>query len=145
MLNLISHDDVENETKLFTDHLIGNNLDFFVAKAKEKNVFINKKNDCAVVSVTKPSVNEWAKFSPSKLWIQCGPLIEQERLSVEFHGEIEDIPCWAAYAGFEPPAQNETTCYGPSPLIAACRCIVKLVFGHTIDLKQYPILIEQND
>lgn len=76
-------------------------------------------------------------WKPSTHWNQGGPLIEEYQISV-----VENLPC--------SPGRNwETRCsrtakgagwrdygYGPTPLIAAMRCLVAGKLGGTIDVPE---------
>jgi hypothetical protein len=78
---------------------------------------------------------EWAKggFSPSSRWMDAGPIIERERISIlpgdaprtDWCGHkrerIDGCPTFIAVNG-------------PTPLVAAMRCYVVSKLGHEVEL-----------
>lgn len=64
-------------------------------------------------------------------WEQGGPIIERERISIDFDAD----PAWG-----EPCAAStrDAPCYwvGPTPLIAAMRCFVASKLGESINLPE---------
>lgn len=77
-------------------------------------------------------------YSPSTDWSQGGPIIEQ--------GEIEllkwSLDGWAArdtnYQFLNTPQERPYFAegYGPTPLIAACRCLVASQLGEEVDIPE---------
>ena len=59
-------------------------------------------------------------------WSQGGPIIEREKIAIDFHGDA-----WCASDNRKPLAN-----YGPTPLIAAMRCYVASKLGETIDIPE---------
>jgi hypothetical protein len=81
-------------------------------------------------------------YQPSADWLLAGPIIERERITVvAFTGYNGDDPLrwWAQVGDFshyidEPlPGWQEDRC-GPTPLIAAMRCLVASKFGDEVEL-----------
>ena len=76
---------------------------------------------------------------PSSNWFDGGPLIEKFRLLiVPAHSVVSATPCflrWEAsmYLAPDPPSKG-IYCGGPTPLVAAMRCIVANLSGEEIDL-----------
>jgi hypothetical protein len=66
----------------------------------------------------------WWEYSPSQKWEQAGPIIEREKIAIDFDGDA-----WCASDNRKPLAN-----YGPTPLIAAMRCYVSSKLGDEIDL-----------
>ena len=64
--------------------------------------------------------------SPSTIWVQGGPIIERENISLDYAQE-ED---WAA----KTPAYQWA--YGPTPLVAAMRCYVASKLGDEVDIPE---------
>jgi hypothetical protein len=63
-------------------------------------------------------------FKPSTDWSQGGPIIEREKIAIDFDGSV-----WCASDNHKPLAN-----YGPTPLIAAMRCYVASKLGDNIDI-----------
>jgi hypothetical protein len=129
--------------RLDVTQLDGHTLDFYVALTNKFKAFISHKLDSCVILVSKQSGNIWTKYNPSTLWTHGGPLVEKEGISLENQGKIGDDRYWAAYYGIDPASSNDTTCYGPTPLIAAMRCFVREEFGNLIDPEEFPTLEEK--
>lgn len=73
--------------------------------------------------------NGWSEklnYCPSTDWRYGGPLIEQHKIESYPHGALE---CWAARCGGH-------LRYGPTPLIAAMRCLVAAQLGDTVQVPQ---------
>lgn len=68
---------------------------------------------------------EWpVDFEPSRDWGQAGPIIEQERITVQFG------PQWTAVHS----KRLGRPSYGPTPLVAAMRCFVASRLGDEVDV-----------
>jgi hypothetical protein len=57
-------------------------------------------------------------------WAQGGPIIEREKIAIDFDGAA-----WCASDNHKPLAN-----YGPTPLIAAMRCYCASKLGHEVDV-----------
>lgn len=73
--------------------------------------------DIRIVNATRPSIlnsrGRWEPFRPSTSWSHAGPIIERERIELQFrHGQ------WAACTG------DEHNAVGSTPLVAAMRAYV---------------------
>ena len=68
-------------------------------------------------------------FNPSTEWSQGGPIIERERIAVDYRDTFD---WWVAYVNGG--TDEEYGCTGPTPLIAAMRCYVASVLGDEIEL-----------
>ena len=93
-----------------------------------------------VVRVQNPKVAHYVDwtYSPSRNWMEGGPIIEREGISLTSYLAEED-PYWIGsvecqYKNFNATAYYEE--YGPTPLIAAMRCYVASKLGDTIDVPQ---------
>ena len=64
-------------------------------------------------------------FQPTSDWAQGGPIIEREKLTVEWTGED-----WMGYIWHD----NEF--FGPTPLIAAMRCYVASKLGDEVKIPE---------
>jgi hypothetical protein len=65
-------------------------------------------------------------YTPSTDWSQGGPIIEREKIAIDWDGAA-----WCASDNVNPIA-----CYGPTPLIAAMRCYVASKLGDTVDIPE---------
>ena len=70
-------------------------------------------------------LDDWEvpEFSPSTDWAQGGPIIEREKMTLEWTGED-----WMAYI------RHDEEYFGPTPLIAAMRCYVASVLGDEVEV-----------
>lgn len=71
------------------------------------------------------------EFDPSTNWAQGGPIIEREKISVDFDADYDSGgPCAAS--------TRDAPCYwvGPTPLIAAMRCYVASKLGDEIEIPE---------
>lgn len=79
------------------------------------------------------------EYAPSTDWLQGGPIIEREELCVGYKYQ-----CDPNYCPINDPATNcwaRTTAggyisYGPTPLIAAMRCLVASKQGGEVDVPE---------
>jgi len=69
------------------------------------------------------------QYRPSSNWIQGGPIIERERLSLLL---IDKTGGWAARTEAYPPAYVQ----GETPLIAAMRCYVASKLGDEVQIPE---------
>ena len=70
-------------------------------------------------------LDDWEvpEFSPSTDWAQGGPIIEREKMTLEWTGED-----WMAYI------RHDEEYFGPTPLIAAMRCYVASKLGDEVEV-----------
>lgn len=107
-----------------TSELIGAALDWAVAK-------------CEGAPIESPSGGVYwptlCNYSPSTHWAQGGPIIEREKLNTWFEAECpwHSVPAGPAWgAGREGIYRYG----GPTPLIAAMRCLVASKFGEEVEI-----------
>lgn len=79
--------------------------------------------------------NHYEHWSPSRIWGQCGPLIDK------LHVDMCCLPGGKRYSRIE--GGGRALQYGDTPLIAACRAIVAAKFGDEIEVPAE--LMEQSD
>lgn len=96
-------------------------LDWMVAEA-EGNVRLQYDSREGLVI---NNILGWIGYRPSIAWQQGGPIIEREKITVEYTG---DPDAWCACI----MADQEV--YGPTPLIAAMRCLVASKLGDVVDV-----------
>ena len=70
-------------------------------------------------------LDDWEvpEFSPSTDWAQGGPIIEREKMTLEWTGED-----WMAYI------RHDEEYFGPTPLVAAMRCYVASKLGDQVEV-----------
>jgi len=134
--------------KIKTATLIGPALDWAVAKALSIAVEIHDYGKLFGAAELFPSISS-GPFRPSTNWAQGGPIIERKRIGILFRGRSAVRPSdWFAtpndqdtsvgYEGesFDPTFMvNEASGrYGPTPLIAAMRCLVSSRLGDEVDI-----------
>jgi len=109
-----------------TSELTGTALDWAVAKAAEE-MFGFYSGDFYVAG-------EDAPYHPSTNWAQGGPIIERERIAVEFvrRDEVDSaLLVWSANkygTGYDEE--------GFTPLIAAMRCYVASKLGDEVEIPE---------
>ena len=107
--------------KIKTSELTGPALDWAVAKCEGKLPL---------------SYDDWVQTWPrySTNWAQGGPIIEREKMTTEW--ESHDIPPekgdWVATIYNR--AAGHTQCSGPTPLIAAMRCLCASKLGDEVEV-----------
>ncbi len=96
--------------KLKTSELEGAALDWAVAQARIDGAF---------------EYSATPGWSPSTVWSQGGPIIEQEQIDIQCYPRRNGGHIWR-------------TCYsdGPTPLIAAMRCYVASKLGETVEVPE---------
>jgi hypothetical protein len=108
--------------KIKTSELTGPALDWLVAKCAGDEVFMNA--DYYDVWTTDG-------YKPSTLWAQGGPIIELEKIGLEFLAGAGDagMDVWVA------SIRGIDEC-GPTPLIAAMRCYVASKLGDEVEIPE---------
>jgi hypothetical protein len=104
-----------------TSELTGAQLDWAVAQCEAEH---------SVAATYDDWTQTWPFYSIN--WEQGGPIIERERIAVEFL-QWDDIDCtlpiWTSYKFF-----TDYEGQGPTPLIAAMRCYVASKLGDEVDI-----------
>ena len=105
--------------KIKTNELIGPALDWAVAKCEEPvggyKAWVQEDLDKGILHGCRYSTD----------WEWGGPIIERERIELEWNG-----PDWLAQI----EADNEW--YGPTPLIAVMRCYVACKLGDEVEIPE---------
>ena len=132
-----------------TSDLIGPALDWAVAKCEGETLsqaslaFQIKEHGC----LQRPHLGSW---KPSTSWAQGGPLIEKERIGLEF---MDNFEAWSSSIVREDGQDRESYSddqdresytveqesfvgYGPTPLIAAMRVFVASRLGNEVDVPE---------
>lgn len=122
--------------KVKTSELIGSALDWVVAKCEGwiKGDITNPK----FCQLWKNQVRTPAYY-PSTNWAQGGPIIEREKIDVQYDKDRvfdpdEKIERWFAGKPFEAIPDECWGEYGPTPLIAAMRCYVTSKLGDEVEV-----------
>ena len=126
--------------KIRTQDLIGPALDWAVAKAEDnedcRDPYVTRTRDGmeTYVKVTTFSGYE-ADWEPSADWSQAGPIIEREKITLDYDFDGQGLSLWTArkYAFDGTLLWAES---GDSPLIAAMRCFVQSRLGDKVEIPE---------
>lgn len=101
--------------------LEGTLLDYWVAQAEEKDVYVY--GECCFLRGAQREwyANPMGNYSPSTNWSQGGPIMDQERINTDW---LDD--------GSEQWMASMPPYYGPTRLVAAMRCFVAKKFGDEV-------------
>ena len=131
--------------KIRTQDLIGPALDWAVAKCQNIKVsvrFCKKENEpykyvWFQTQEYSPFTDDlvWVIYSPSKTWSQAGPIIDREKITLDYDFDGQGLSLWTArkYAFDGTLLWAES---GDSPLIAAMRCFVACRLGDEVDIPE---------
>jgi len=111
--------------KIKTADLTGPALDWAVAVEEG----LTEENAWTTLEIFK-AVRAGGGYRYSTNWSQGGPLIEQECLDVRVfaeHGALDGGPYWIS-------ERHPAVGHGPTPLIAAMRCLVAATLGDEVDV-----------
>ena len=112
-----------------TSELTGAALDWAVAKCE------GHMDDETIIRRLEPDEEGWC-IAYSTDWAQGGPIIECERIAVEFlqWDDMDSaLPVWLAETQCGHNDQSET---GPTPLVAAMRCYVVSKLGDEVEIPE---------
>ena len=115
-----------------TNELTGAALDWAVAKCESYPVSMSKTGYLIFCDPLIQCGPRGTQYSPSTNWAQGGPIIDREKINLIYRPDIncmtgEVSPRWIASVvthGAE----------GPTPLIAAMRCLVASKLGDDVDV-----------
>ena len=118
-----------------TSELTGAALDWAVAKAKGIELSNGCYNRLLIDGRMSAGQKMLTPYNPSTDWAQGGPIIEREKIALEFLAGAGDagLDIWVA-TRIEGPSLSEEA--GPTPLIAAMRCHVANKLGDEIDVPE---------
>ena len=120
--------------KIKTADLIGPALDWAVAVVEG----LTEENAWTTIEIFK-AARAGGLYWYSTDWRQGGPIIERECIGIEKH-RLDGPWQWAACDWHSVVVQGHTCLerskyiYGPTPLIAACRCLVTSRLGDEVDV-----------
>ena len=99
--------------------------------------------DWAVAKCLQPGYEEWRlirwieqEFAPTANWSKGGPIIEREGISLLYLYVTDDPFRWAATQKPTIKKVKPKSVYGPTPLIAAMRCVVAANIGDEVDVPE---------
>ena len=110
--------------KIKTSELTGAALDWAVAKCEGEPV----RYDGEIVRYAPGQFSDEEPYNPSTNWSQGGPIIEREEIG--FFQKHDEGYAQAAKPGAEFVRR------GPTPLIAAMRCLVSSRLGDEVDVPE---------
>ena len=116
--------------KIKTADLIGPTLDWAVAKCEGKNGVLHDDGITRCIVIASASGVYKGTYQPSINWSLGGPIIERECLDVRVfaeHGSPDGGPYWIS-------ERHPAVGHGPTPLIAAMRCLVAANLGDEVDV-----------
>ena len=95
--------------------------------------------DWAVAKCLQPGYEEWRlirwieqEFAPTANWAQGGPIIEREWLDLtSWPNESDEEQRWQCHQ-YDAPKPYQAL--GPTPLVAAMRCLVASRLGDEVDV-----------
>jgi hypothetical protein len=109
--------------KIKTSELQGVALDWAVAKCEGIELSNGCYNRLLVDGRMSAGQKMLTPYNPSTDWALGGPIIEREKMTLEWTGED-----WMAYI------RHDEEYFGPTPLIAAMRCYVVSQLGDEVEL-----------
>ena len=111
--------------KIKTADLTGAALDWAVAES-EGNVRLQyDSREGLIIS----NILGWIPYRPSVAWVQGGPIIEREGITLR---SCIDGAAWDAELAYE----ETILASGPTPLIAAMRCFVASKLGDEVEVPE---------
>ena len=118
--------------KIKTGELIGPALDWAVAKADEN---LYPKGDVRLLDGKVFTIeagdyersDRWQRYSPSTDWAQGGPILDRERITIRQWTDMSPIHAYMPHDGAPWGA-------GPTPLIAAMRCLIASKLGREVEV-----------
>ena len=127
--------------KIKTSELTGAALDWAVAKAEGKDFFIEGKavlSFCPGADIPGVPYFDREYWMPSVKWSQGGPILERERIELQWHITPEHRSGeWFAvteYLSADDALYRYGADSGPTPLIAAMRCYVASKLGDEVEI-----------
>ena len=115
-----------------TSELSGAALDWAVAMAEGWQHITAQDNGGEYPWLAKHGKYQDPKhYRPTSNWMQGGPIIEREMLTVIYNEREEDAEGWRTIA-----YHTGDMLYGPTPLVAAMRCYVTSKLGDEVQLPE---------
>lgn len=122
-----------------TSELIAPALDWAVAKCEGLQAYKDAMLDGRVkegwwVSGLSTDPNDWhplSTFNPSTNWAQGGPITEREKIDTIADPNGKDVWLGRLYQN-----RVEYKAFGPTPLVAAIRCLVVSKLGEYVEIPE---------
>jgi hypothetical protein len=128
-----------------TDKLDGTALDWAVAQCDGVTVGDAIQTD-GYIHTAWDKVTKWENacepYRPSSDWAQAGPIIQRERINIEFCNDLRDTN--GLYIHAEMGTHSHHGYWRgdhEKPLVAAMRCYVKSKLGHEVDIPDGPMFV----
>ena len=119
-----------------TNELTGAALDWAVARCEGWEAVTVTDNDGAHLWMQKgDEYRDPKKYRPSTNWMQGGPIIEREGLSIRYAPK-DARGAWYAVQGPNRFLSPDHEGSGPTPLIAAMRCYVASKLGDDVEIPE---------
>ena len=109
-------------------------LDWLVAKAQEAIELEDEDGKYWVVGNKFLSYRHG--YHPSEAWINGGPIIERERISLKENVPAYPDNLWNAFPSITAKGAGWKWGVGPTPLIAAMRCFVMSKLGNRVEIPE---------
>lgn len=127
--------------KIKTSKLIGSALDWAVAKIVQE--WSDEDRWYNTIGYIDSGDPDDEPYQPSQNWSQGGKIIEETNISINYDASGRWSDGWRAFS-------VSTPCeLGPTPLVAAMRCLVSSVFGDEVDipesLEAYEVTLKMED
>lgn len=124
--------------KLMTKVLIGPALDHAVAVCENVDVAVSgvypngSRSVVTFYGLDEEGFLDGRSYKPSEHWGDGGPIIEREQISVQ---HLPGAQCWIVQAEpcWQASLNGDHVSYGPTPLVAAMRCLVASQLGQFVD------------
>ena len=112
-----------------TSELTGVALDWAVAEAQGNVKLQHDSREGLIIQ----NILGWFHYRPSEAWQQGGPIIEREKIDLNYFadGSYENGGAWMATLTNGPAVSEEV---GPTPLVAAMRCYVASKLGDEVEV-----------
>lgn len=116
--------------KIKTSELIAPALDWAVAKCAYTDGRAIQTHPHYISVENYKSAGGFFRFEPSTNWSQGGQIIERERICIYYEERLAPVNTWRGYLNFIHDS------VGPTPLIAAMRCVVAVHLGDEVEIPE---------
>ena len=120
-----------------TSELTGPDLDWAVAQCEEQPVYFHQEDWCLYMG---DGLGDWA-YAPSNDWAQGLPIIEEREIELQVIPAGRDPNNWAGATNDDAwsanicvPDADYIRMFGPTPLIAAMRCLIASKLGDEVEV-----------
>ena len=123
--------------KVKTADLIGPALNWAAAVADKRTILRTLCKDIVVRGRRADGseiFDDSYSFTPSESWLQGGQIIEREEIGLRRNAPCSRGREWEASPSITAKGAGGKWGYGPTPLVAACRCFVAARLGDEVDI-----------